>query len=80
MEKLKITEHANKKSKHLSGGTKRKLAFAISMFASPNISLLDEPSTGMDPTSKRVIYLKYFIKKEKINIKSPNLRFFGIPF
>jgi ABC-type multidrug transport system ATPase subunit len=56
MEKLKITEHANKKSKHLSGGTKRKLAFAISMFASPNISLLDEPSTGMDPTSKRVIY------------------------
>lgn len=54
--KLKITEHADKQSKHLSGGTKRKLAFAISMFGLPKISLLDEPSTGMDPSSKRIFW------------------------
>ncbi len=56
MNKLKIKEHADKKIKNLSGGTKRKLAFAISMFGMPSISLLDEPSTGMDPTSKRVFW------------------------
>jgi ABC-type sugar transport system ATPase subunit len=41
MNALDITEHADKKSKHLSGGTKRKLAFAISILASPKVVLLD---------------------------------------
>lgn len=41
MDLLDITEHADKKSKNLSGGTKRKLTFAISMFASPKVVLLD---------------------------------------
>lgn len=38
---LGIEEHADKRSKNLSGGTKRKLSFAISMFASPSVVLLD---------------------------------------
>ena len=38
---LNIEEHADKKAKNLSGGTKRKLAFAISTFASPKVVLLD---------------------------------------
>lgn len=54
MNQLKINDHGDKYSKHLSGGTKRKLAFAISILSEPKITLLDEPSTGMDPTSKRV--------------------------
>ena len=37
---LQINEHAKKKSAKLSGGTKRKLTYALSMFASPNINLL----------------------------------------
>ncbi|XP_064460515.1 cholesterol transporter ABCA5-like isoform X2 [Ornithodoros turicata] len=56
MEKLNIEEHANKRAKHLSGGTKRKLSYAISMLGRPRIVLLDEPSTGMDPQSKRFLW------------------------
>nr|QUF59433.1 ATP-binding cassette transporter Abca5 [Brachionus angularis] len=56
MNMLGITEHADKKSKNLSGGTKRKLSFAISIFASPNVVLLDEPSTGLDPQAKRTFW------------------------
>lgn len=38
---LDIEEHADKMAKNLSGGTKRKLSFAISTFASPKVVLLD---------------------------------------
>ena len=41
---------------HLSGGNKRKLAFAIAMMNSPKILLLDEPSTGVDPESRRIMW------------------------
>jgi ABC-type multidrug transport system ATPase subunit len=41
MNELGIEEHADKKCKTLSGGTKRKLAFAISLLGSPQVSLLD---------------------------------------
>ncbi|XP_056019371.1 cholesterol transporter ABCA5-like isoform X3 [Ostrea edulis] len=56
IEQLKVQEHANKRSKKLSGGTKRKLSYAISMLGKPRIVLLDEPSTGMDPASKRFLW------------------------
>ena len=41
MRKLGLTEHADKYVKHLSGGTKRKLSFVISLFSFPNFVLLD---------------------------------------
>ncbi|XP_013398468.1 ATP-binding cassette sub-family A member 5-like [Lingula anatina] len=56
MEALQITEHANKRSNKLSGGTKRKLSFIISMLGQPKIVLMDEPSTGLDPASKRFLW------------------------
>ncbi|XP_033629986.1 ATP-binding cassette sub-family A member 5-like isoform X1 [Asterias rubens] len=56
MDGLEISEHADKKSQELSGGTKRKLCFAMSMLGTPKIVFLDEPSTGMDPTSKRYVW------------------------
>jgi ATP-binding cassette subfamily A (ABC1) protein 5 len=49
MEGLRISEHARKFAKDCSGGTKRKLSYAMSMLGNPRIVLLDEPSTGMDP-------------------------------
>jgi len=36
-----------------SGGNKRKLSVAIAMIDNPPFVFLDEPSTGMDPESKR---------------------------
>jgi ATP-binding cassette subfamily A (ABC1) protein 5 len=56
MDGLRITEHANKYAKDCSGGTKRKLSYAMSMLGNPKIVLLDEPSTGMDPQSKRFVW------------------------
>ena len=41
---------------NLSGGNKRKLTFAIAMMNKPTLLLLDEPSTGVDPESRRVMW------------------------
>lgn len=53
---LEIEEHKDKKSKDCSGGTKRKLSYILSMLGQPRVVLLDEPSTGMDPKSKRFLW------------------------
>ncbi|XP_055347534.1 cholesterol transporter ABCA5-like [Paramacrobiotus metropolitanus] len=55
-EGLYITEHLDKRASDLSGGTKRKLTFVISMIGNPPLVMLDEPSTGMDPQSKRNLW------------------------
>lgn len=56
IEGLQIREHAAKRSMQCSGGTKRKLSYALSMLGVPRLVLLDEPSTGMDPQSKRFLW------------------------
>ena len=53
---LHIEDHAGKFVKDCSGGTKRKLSYGIAMVGKPRIVLLDEPSTGMDPQSKRFVW------------------------
>ena len=53
---LKIEEHEGKKANNCSGGTKRKLSYAMAMLGDPKIVLLDEPSSGMDPQSKRFVW------------------------
>lgn len=53
---LHIYEHGNKQTQHCSGGTRRKLSYAMAMIGSPKVVLLDEPSTGMDPKSKRFLW------------------------
>nr|XP_049698966.1 cholesterol transporter ABCA5 [Helicoverpa armigera] len=53
---LQIMEHAGKNAEECSGGTRRKLSFALAMVGSPRVVLLDEPSTGMDPRSKRFLW------------------------
>ena len=39
-----------------SGGNKRKLSTAIALVGNPSIVLLDEPTTGMDPTTRRYLW------------------------
>nr|XP_060619019.1 cholesterol transporter ABCA5-like isoform X1 [Anolis sagrei ordinatus] len=46
---LDLKEHLQQTTKNLGAGIKRKLCFALSMFGNPYVTLLDEPSTGMDP-------------------------------
>ncbi|KAF4012943.1 hypothetical protein G4228_003028 [Cervus hanglu yarkandensis] len=50
---LDLKEYLQKPVKKLPAGIKRKLCFALSMLGSPPVTLLDEPSTGMDPKAKQ---------------------------
>jgi len=50
---MSLTEKAGAVSKTYSGGNKRKLSVAMSIVANPKVTFLDEPSTGMDPETRR---------------------------
>ncbi len=48
-----LTEHHDRLAGHLSGGMRQKLTLACSVLHRPPILLLDEPTTGVDPLSRR---------------------------
>lgn len=56
VKRLGLEDHVNKLARKLSGGTKRKLSLAIALIANPAVLLLDEPSSGMDPAAKRLLW------------------------
>ncbi|EFA77686.1 ABC transporter A family protein [Heterostelium album PN500] len=56
IDKFEIEQHREKKSKELSGGTKRKLSVACSLIGAPRVVFLDEASSGLDPVSKRTLW------------------------
>lgn len=49
----RLTQFANRLARQLSGGMKQKLALICSIIHNPPILLLDEPTTGVDPVSRR---------------------------
>ncbi|ORX84528.1 P-loop containing nucleoside triphosphate hydrolase protein [Anaeromyces robustus] len=51
-----IENHTNKKVSEISGGTKRKLSLIIAICSSPSYLILDEPSAGMDPFTRRYMW------------------------
>ena len=51
-----IENHADKKVKELSGGTRRKLSLIVAICSSPKYLILDEPSVGMDPFTRRYMW------------------------
>ncbi len=48
-----LTEFVDRRAAHLSGGMQKKLALACTLVHQPDILLLDEPTTGVDPISRR---------------------------
>ena len=54
--RLGLSEIADKPSRTYSGGMKRKLSAAIALIGNPNLVLLDEPTTGMDPGARRFLW------------------------
>ncbi len=59
LEKFEIVEFANMKIKELSKGNKQKIQFIISILHDPDLIILDEPFSGLDPVS--VEYFKNII-------------------
>jgi len=55
---LELSEKANSKIKELSGGMKRRLVIARALLNSPRLLILDEPTTGLDPQVRHVIWDK----------------------
>ena len=51
-----ILKYKNFNIKQLSGGNKRKLSIALSYIGEPNLLILDEPSSSLDPFSKTEIF------------------------
>ncbi|XP_041357912.1 phospholipid-transporting ATPase ABCA1-like isoform X2 [Gigantopelta aegis] len=56
IQKLGLTQYADKVAGTYSGGNKRKLSTAIALIGNPNIIFLDEPTTGMDPKARRFLW------------------------
>ena len=66
LEMIKLNEKRNAYSKNLSGGQRQRLALGISLLNYPEVLILDEPTTGLDPVARRDIWnILLNLKKEK---------------
>jgi len=53
LEFARLTDFRDRRAAHLSGGMQKKLALACTLIHQPEIIFLDEPTTGVDPVSRR---------------------------
>jgi lipooligosaccharide transport system ATP-binding protein len=60
LEFAQLTDRAGDRVEPLSGGMKRRLTIARSLINSPEILLLDEPTTGLDPQARHVLWDRLF--------------------
>ena len=56
MEKVGLFDEAGRKVSKYSGGMKRRVSIAMALVTDPRIVLLDEPTVGMDPQSRRSVW------------------------
>jgi lipooligosaccharide transport system ATP-binding protein len=61
---VQLTERANDKVEPLSGGMKRRLTIARSLVNDPEVLLLDEPTTGLDPQARHTVWDRLFRLKQ----------------
>ena len=59
-----LEEKRNSKVESLSGGMKRRLTIARALVSEPEILMLDEPTTGLDPQARHILWDRLFRLKE----------------
>jgi lipooligosaccharide transport system ATP-binding protein len=65
LEFVQLSERANDKVEPLSGGMKRRLSIARALVNEPDIVLLDEPTTGLDPQARHLVWERLFRLKQR---------------
>ncbi len=65
LEFVQLTERARAKVDDLSGGMRRRLTIARSLINRPDVLLLDEPTTGLDPQARHVVWDRLFRLKQQ---------------
>jgi lipooligosaccharide transport system ATP-binding protein len=65
LEFVQLSERAKSKVEPLSGGMKRRLTIARSLINQPDVLLLDEPTTGLDPQARHVLWDRLFRLKQQ---------------
>lgn len=65
LEFAQLGDKKNSKVKSLSGGMKRRLTIARALVSDPDILMLDEPTTGLDPQARHILWDRLFRLKEK---------------
>ena len=69
LEFAQLTERADSKVEPLSGGMKRRLTIARSLVNDPEILLLDEPTTGLDPQARHLLWDRLFrLKRQGVTL------------
>ena len=65
LEFAQLSDRAKSKVNDLSGGMKRRLTIARALINDPRILLLDEPTTGLDPQARHILWDRLFRLKEQ---------------
>ena len=65
LEFVQLTERANDRVDPLSGGMKRRLTIARSLMSEPDLLLLDEPTTGLDPQARHILWDRLYRLKQR---------------
>jgi lipooligosaccharide transport system ATP-binding protein len=60
-----LTERAGDQVEHLSGGLKRRLTIGRSLINEPDLMLLDEPTTGLDPQARHLLWDRLYRLKQR---------------
>lgn len=67
LDSIKLSEAASKRFGQLSGGQQQRVSLLISTLHDPLLVLLDEPTTGLDPQSRRQLWERMETMREKGN-------------
>ena len=70
LELVGLTERKDDRVKQYSGGMRRRLEIARGLIHKPKVIFLDEPTLGLDPTSRELMwkYIKLLVREENITI------------